>query len=82
MRDDPRGRLALRAGDRARTGDIHLGRVTLYQLSYSRKTDRGRAAMCPTASRTRLPSADSFIVGREGFEPPYSYENRFTVCRL
>ena len=54
------------AGDRARTGDIHLGRVTLYQLSYSRD---GAVA-----------SASS--VGREGFEPPYSYENRFTVCRL
>ena len=23
-----------------------------------------------------------FNVGREGFEPPYSWENRFTVCRL
>ena len=26
-----------RAGDRARTGDIQLGRLTLYQLSYSRR---------------------------------------------
>jgi hypothetical protein len=26
----------LRAGDRVRTGDIQLGRLTLYQLSYSR----------------------------------------------
>ena len=25
-----------RAGDRARTGDIQLGRLTLYQLSYTR----------------------------------------------
>jgi hypothetical protein len=25
-----------RAGDRVRTGDIQLGRLTLYQLSYSR----------------------------------------------
>lgn len=24
----------------------------------------------------------SFLVGREGFEPSYSNENRFTVCRL
>ena len=23
-----------------------------------------------------------FMVGREGFEPSYSNENRFTVCRL
>ncbi len=29
----------LRAGDRVRTGDIQLGRLTLYQLSYSRITD-------------------------------------------
>ena len=27
---------ASRAGDRVRTGDIQLGRLTLYQLSYSR----------------------------------------------
>src|SRR5690606_34434811 len=25
-----------RAGDRARTGDLHVGNVTLYQLSYAR----------------------------------------------
>ena len=29
-------RLKIRAGDRVRTGDIQLGRLTLYQLSYSR----------------------------------------------
>ena len=28
--------IKLRAGDRVRTGDIQLGRLTLYQLSYSR----------------------------------------------
>ena len=27
---------AFRAGDQVRTGDIQLGRLTLYQLSYSR----------------------------------------------
>ena len=32
----PRTALAARAGDRARTGDIQLGRLTLYQLSYTR----------------------------------------------
>ena len=30
----------MRAGDRVRTGDVQLGRLTLYQLSYS----RGQAA--------------------------------------
>ena len=29
-------RLNIRARDRVRTGDIQLGRLTLYQLSYSR----------------------------------------------
>ncbi len=29
----------LGAGDRVRTGDIQLGRLTLYQLSYSRVSD-------------------------------------------
>ena len=30
------GRLEIGAGDRIRTGDIDLGKVALYQLSYSR----------------------------------------------
>ena len=57
-----------RAGDRVRTGDIQLGRLTLYQLSYSRifiKTNK-----------------KSFLkdVGRAGFEPAKVKTNRFTVC--
>ncbi len=28
-----------RAGDEARTRDLNLGKVALYQLSYSRKSD-------------------------------------------
>jgi hypothetical protein len=31
------GGLRIRAGDRVRTGDVQLGRLTLYQLSYSRE---------------------------------------------
>ena len=46
------------AGDEARTRDIQLGRLMLYQLSY-----------------TRLK-----VVGRAGFEPAKSIDNRFTVC--
>jgi hypothetical protein len=37
------------AGDRIRTGDIDLGKVALYQLSYSRVTEDSlysRAADC------------------------------------
>ena len=30
-----------RAGDRVRTGDVQLGRLTLYQLSYSRENSDG-----------------------------------------
>ena len=41
----------------------------LYQLSYSREW-------------VISPLQGCYGVGREGFEPPYSYENRFTVCRL
>ena len=34
--DTPGCRMAPKAGDRVRTGDIQLGRLTLYQLSYTR----------------------------------------------
>ena len=33
-------RLAFGAGDEIRTRDIHLGKVMLYQLSYSRRVER------------------------------------------
>jgi hypothetical protein len=36
LRVGPRGAREAEAGDRARTGDIQLGRLTLYQLSYTR----------------------------------------------
>ena len=46
-----------RAGDRVRTGDIQLGRLTLYQLSYSRsnlffKDKVGRAGFEPAKVKT------------------------------
>ena len=41
----------LRAGDRVRTGDIQLGRLTLYQLSYSRILV-GRAGFEPAKVKT------------------------------
>ena len=47
----PRG-----AGDGIRTRDIQLGRLELYQLSYTR------------LSRLRLPEPHA-VVGRKGFEP-------------
>ena len=54
-----------RAGDRVRTGDIQLGRLTLYQLSYSRNT---------------ILILSLINVGRAGFEPAKLKNNRFTVC--
>jgi hypothetical protein len=49
------------AGDRVRTGDVQLGKLTLYQLSYSRE------------SVTVLSSAEDKtinLVESGGFEPP------------
>ena len=56
-----------RAGDGARTRDIKLGRLALYQLSYSRDF---------SSRSTRLTSR---MVG-EGFEPSKALAGRFTVC--
>ena len=48
------------AGNRIRTDDIQLGKLTLYQLSYARRTSAGvarmpgtvkRRAACPGAAR-------------------------------
>ena len=41
-----------RARDRVRTGDIQLGRLTLYQLSYSRFYLVGRAGFEPAKVKT------------------------------
>ena len=45
-----------KAGDRSRTGDLQLGKLTLYQLSYAR--------VPPIRRILRM--------GREGLEPPTS----------
>ena len=42
------------AGDRARTGDIQLGRLTLYQLSYTRKTVGHRSTSHSAAPTRRI----------------------------
>ncbi len=62
---------ALGAGDEARTRDLQLGRLSLYQLSYS------RIPAFPTMPHAR---ARAPMVGRAGFEPAKAYANRFTVC--
>ena len=53
-----------RAGDRARTGDNQLGRLKLYQLSYSRiYTLMQRSVIYFNISNIFT------LVGRAGFEP-------------
>jgi hypothetical protein len=41
------------AGDEARTRDVHLGKVVLYQLSYTRSFERDNNVQ-PTAARNLL----------------------------
>ena len=45
------------AGDRTRTGDILLGRQTLYQLSYSRREPVGVRGFEPPTSASQTPRA-------------------------
>jgi hypothetical protein len=55
------------AGDRIRTGDVQLGRLTLYQLSYT------RVGVFPEifgAARERDPEKRDTSVEGGGFEPP------------
>jgi hypothetical protein len=43
------------AGDRIRTGDINLGKVALYQLSYSRPSQTFILALQRKAVKPQLP---------------------------
>jgi hypothetical protein len=45
------------AGDQVRTGDVHLGKVVLYQLSYTRSFERDNNVQ-PTVPRNLLIAAD------------------------
>ncbi len=49
LREEP-PLLLKRAGNRTRTGDPHLGKVVLYQLSYSRRGSGGRGRAISTRS--------------------------------
>ena len=42
------------AGNRTRTGDIHLGKVALYQLSYSRPGMEPPGKLLPTSTKHNL----------------------------
>ena len=48
LRDESDG-----AGNRTRTGDIHLGKVALYQLSYSRSSLEEQPYQGPQCSQTK-----------------------------
>src|SRR6058998_1077567 len=48
-------RLIHRAGDRARTGDVQLGKLAFYQLNYAREVFREPAVgIEPTTARLRI----------------------------
>ena len=59
-----------RAGDEVRTRDIQLGRLTLYQLSYSRKNKNmtvGRTGFEPV--KVKPADLQSALVGRLSISP-------------
>jgi hypothetical protein len=66
------------AGNGVRTRDPQLGRLMLYQLSYSRPKSFAATLFLDRARR----SAKGAMVGRGGFEPPKPIGDRFTVCSL
>ena len=59
------------AGDRARTGDPNLGKVVLYQLSYTRVT----------SSKARDYIAESFFLSKPKSRP-HSHHSRDSVPRM
>ena len=61
------GLTPLRAGNRTRTGDPHLGKVVLYQLSYSRKEKRCLGSL---PKLTRNVSETPFICALEPRKGP------------
>ncbi len=78
--EPPRRReLREEAGDRSRTGDLQLGKLTLYQLSYARMLGGTLSAGPPSAGGPGArghhgpkPRHVLLRVGREGLEPPTS----------
>ncbi len=89
--------LAVGAGNGIRTRDIQLGRLTLYQLSYSRgasfvtshfeKLDPFLVATAFSitlggARSPETPKIPEMVVEGEGFEPSKACAGRFTVCSL
>ena len=50
---------SLRADNRARTGDLNLGKVALYQLSYVRGTPAPKDPLCVRADINRSEGSES-----------------------
>ena len=87
-----RGRTRGGAGNRVRTGDLNLGKVTLYQLSYSRC---GRREFChrprplstpgagrgPSASPVRQPNGFDSRASKTPITAMYSPENANPMIR-
>ena len=81
-----------RAEDGAQTRDPQLGRLMLYQLSYSRnflchdclsRPSLYNKVVSGINRRHRFPGiVMSCLVGEDGFEPPKSRDSRFTVCPI
>ena len=58
--------LFCRAGNRTRTGDPHLGKVVLYQLSYSRKKKRCFGCLPKPAQNVSETPFDCALEPRKG----------------
>ena len=78
-----------RAGDRVRTGDIQLGRLTLYQLSYSRffnpEIIRILVSICQFCRITSLKNAckdSDKTLSFKKFEAIFHYGSCFQIVNL
>ena len=63
--------------------DVNLDSdIALSSLALRTRQDSRLASYHHNQPNKKGPVKESFSLGRGGFEPPYSRENRFTVCRL
>ena len=68
------------SADFASKKELLFAKVLRPQLAPARTTD-GVSHLTPLALK-KTPYGVLKVVGRGGFEPPYTLVNRFTVCRL
>jgi hypothetical protein len=76
----------LRAGDEARTRDLQLGRLSLYQLSYSRNLLISTRLLKQDATILVSPFTSQWLrivdVGSGGFEPPKPKQQIYSLSHL